>query len=451
MPNVPYSSSNNYNSVETLAGYKIESGPVDYYLYKDSATTLALKSGSGGGGGPATWTLTDGSTNFPISDGDTVEWAGSNNTTIAITAAGTTTTVNQSAFPSGANREIQINDSSSTPAEFGTGPAPAKIDVRGNIITDYGTGKGEVWGSGYVPSQPTLPDTYDGQANPLAGAPSRFTSKIYKLKIGEGTFGMNINNPFNQQALLPYNPVTVGDTTYGFPASNDNIMWTASHRMLNAFNGIIGWIMYDLSVAPVPAAFNLSYLGLQPNSVEAAWPLFGSTGGPTPNDYAYYDPLNLRALEGGTWVDPTATAGPAINYTMGYNKLSLGPFPGILRVSWEVYGQWNEPPLNSASVANTFVVSCTCSDNSGVLRWNNVLQQHSTSFPILGATNPCLVSTSGSKIINTWDANALVAYNNAWYADDLLRFQIDMPYEPSNNQTFTIGKFVITVEYTPNP
>ena len=51
----PFGEANNNNSVPTLAGYKINSGNIGDYVYKDSQFTLALTAGTGGGVPPGNY------------------------------------------------------------------------------------------------------------------------------------------------------------------------------------------------------------------------------------------------------------------------------------------------------------------------------------------------------------------------------------------------------------
>ncbi len=64
MSGIPYSSTNNYNAVETLAGYKIDSGNIGDFVYKYTEFTLALKPASGGG--PVTWNVSDGTNTYVL-------------------------------------------------------------------------------------------------------------------------------------------------------------------------------------------------------------------------------------------------------------------------------------------------------------------------------------------------------------------------------------------------
>ena len=446
MSGIPYSSTNNYNAVETLAGYKIDSGNIGDFVYKDTEFTLALKPASGGG--PVTWNVSDGVNTYVVNGGDTIRWIGGANTTIQLTNGGTTKTIGQSVYPSGANREIQICDGTTTPPTFSVGTNPAKILTNGDIQTTTGTLTGEVNCSGIVPSQPLLPDTYDGASIPVAGHP-RFESKIYKLKLREGTLGINTDpTTFNQKPLAPYNVQTIGSVRYGFPCSNDNIMWTGTHHGINIFNAIIGWL-----IPPSPSTVILAYPtgGVQPPGTNRrVTPKYGTTDGT--NDTVYYDPLNLRCLQGGQWA-ATEPAGDPREYQMGYNPTSLGPFPGILKVYVEVVGKWSAAPPDIVSPGNLLDVYVRCAENpSGALRWDDLMERNIVSFgDSADVAEPVDVNFSICKVYNTYDNNAVLGYDRHWEYNDLISVSLQIGNEPSASQTFTVDKFQVAIEYVPNP
>ena len=442
----PFSDANNYNAVKTLAGYKIKSGNVGDYVYKDTEYTLALK--PAGGGGPSTWTIQDAVPNSAtVNTGDTVRWdAGNINTEIALTGGSPLHILTQTCVPSGANRDIQINLQPSN--TFGPGTLPAQIDIAGNLTTTQGLTTGEVHASAFVPSTPAAPDTVDGATITEAGT-AGYEAKIYKKIIEKGTEGQQTAAPFNQVDLVGYNTGTPG---YGFPAQNPNIVWTGSNHQINGLNAIMGYNS-DILQAGGGLVTPLSYLGLQAGTVQELPMDWGkrNPGPPTVEDRAYYDPLNLRSLTGQSWSG--GTAGLGTYYMMGYNAKSLGS-PGILRISVEVEGTWNfAPPANAQ--ANELGVWLGMADATGnyKLSFNGGqpkrLLQNYFSYPIQGFPGATqAVTCSATTYLYTYDKSG-TAYDQSWDPDDMIKIWLDVP-TPSNAHIFSCAGFRATIEYFPN-
>ena len=432
MSKAPFSSSNNYNAVKTLAGYKINSGPIGDYVYKDTDYTLALKPPTGGG--PTSWNVTDGLTMQTVNNGDIVEYISGTNTTVTVSALGPTThLVSQNAYPSGANREIQINEG----GVFGVGANPARVELNGDLQLTTGINLGEIRTSAFVPSEPVAPDTYDGFTDPTGLGNE---SKIYKMKMELGTLGQNGNPVFQQQPFTQYGGGTPG---YGFPAENPNMLYTGTNHAINGLNAIMG------QVAPDPyGSVLIGNSMLAPGATTTEVPMVWGTRN-VGTDSAFYDPLNLRALAGQSWGPFPDPIGSGLDYTMGFNENSLGvSTPGIMRITVYVSGEWNTaPPANTE--ANELGVFITVCDTVGNMRFNKRIHQHYYSYPTLGPLGPLPneVITTGNTFIFTYDE--AWGYQNAWYANDTCKIYLNVP-SLSGNFVFQLKEFKAVCEYWPN-
>ena len=447
MPDNPYSSSNNYNAVATLDGYKRESGPVGWYVYKDTEFTLALKDGTGG---PTTgWRLADGFGNTAIIiAGSTVEWIGGANTTVTLTPAvppATTSTLSQYVIPSGTVNQVQINGGGIPPV-FSVGANPAEIDINGNLTLVQGATTGELKFSGCVPTQPTLADRYDGATIPVCGDPA-YEAKLYNLKIHEGLTGINTLPPFSQLRLIQRGGMGLG-LAYGFPAGLNNITWTGTNHMVNAFNAIGG----HMEPAPLTAVLgHAGTPGVTTQSYAMEWSQVVGL-----NDSAVYDPLNLRA-QGSAFPGIPGVHGPGSEFRCGYNDNSLGPYPGFLKVHTSVDGVWlNQTtgiPIPSAwfpAVLEVFVECCT---SAGVFKWKKRVwasQQYGYTWnePEQAALYPrYAINTTGVGIIPTYDKSG-TAYEYSWEPNDVLRVALEGAQ--SIAKIFEIQFWTCFIEYIPN-
>ena len=455
----PFGEANNNNSVPTLAGYKINSGNIGDYVYKDSQFTLALTAGTGGGVPPGNyaWKLTNGTDTYDICNNDIVQFLGGNNiSNPTISQSGSpasyTYTLSYNAVASGADRDIQFNDN----GKFGTETNPVKIDTSGNIVTTQGVSTGEVHSGAYVLYQPSAADEFLGETD--AGQ----IPKFYKLKLSTGSVGRQNGGPFQQHAFDNQSP----PAKYGFPAENTGIVWTEPSHSVNAANGILLNNSFfeseqDCSFCTAPKDIPSQSYSTYAKNVRS-FPLFGCDVSNN-LDIALYDPLNLRC---------NARFYPAYTdvsfCSMGWNANNLAA-PGLLKVTANLRGQWFRNPV-ATQRGNCVQIVCRCYDGAAAaagtatLKWTQVVLEDVTSYgngtvPPSPTPNGTTINASGTRWLPLYDLTSAILPDVSWAANDLLSFSVEVVYaspDPVNPITqppnlFNIFEASVFAEYFCNP